>query len=84
MAETFNTILDKWDKQTKSLNGYFVRFKNRNTLDCRKSNLELIHPRDAMLNIKTMRVDWDFDLTKDEIRFVYLNSDVIADYYRDR
>ena len=74
-------IRQKWAEGTKLQRGYFIRFINGNTLDCRVSNLALCHPRDAFININNWKVDWDCDLSEVEIQFVRDNLENFLTLY---
>jgi hypothetical protein len=58
-------IIYKWNKQ-----GFFVRFVNKNTLDLRDENLQVVSIREAMEHIDDWKVDWDATLTAAEIALV--------------
>jgi hypothetical protein len=60
-----NSIIKKWNKQ-----GTFIRFINGDTFDCRRSNLMYVSLKDAMEHINLWKVDWDMNLTKQEIELV--------------
>jgi len=58
-------IIYKWNKQ-----GSFVRFVNKNTLDLRDGNLQVVSLQEAMEHIDDWKVDWDAELTSAEIALV--------------
>ena len=64
------SIKNIWNKEN---NNQFIRFKNKNTLDCRVENLEWVSINDAMNNINDWKVDWDMELSKKQIEFVMKN-----------
>ncbi len=71
----------KWDKNTKDMEGFFIRHVDGNTHNNCIQNLELIHPKDAFLHAKLWTADWVIDLTDEEIEFVYANSNTLAEIY---
>ena len=47
---------------TKAPKGKFVRFLNRNTLDCRRANLEIVDcRRELLLPDQTKRMEWEIE-----------------------
>jgi hypothetical protein len=73
MTDIARNIRRKWHEQTKECKGYFIRFIDGNTRNCRVENLTYVSPLEAFQNITNWRVDWDMELTKKEIQFVYDN-----------
>ena len=70
---TVRTIRDKWHEQTSTaLGGHFIRFLDGNRGNCRVENLSLCTPHMAFSNPDWI-VDWDANLTNDEIDFVRTN-----------
>ena len=63
--ETTNSIITKW--REKKL---FVRFMNGDTGNCHLTNLQVVSLKNAMENIRDWIVDWDMDLTDEEIQLV--------------
>ena len=59
------SILKTWKAQ-----GTFVRFKDGDTRNCSVDNLEHVQLENAMRNIDTWTVDWDMDLTPQQIALV--------------
>jgi hypothetical protein len=59
------SILRKWEQQ-----GGFIRFVNQDTLDLRRQNLEHVSMKDAMDHVDDWKVDWDMNLTEEEIALV--------------
>lgn len=70
--DTVRTIRDKWHEQTKPFRGYFIRFLDGDCSNCCADNLNYCSPHDAFSN-PDWKVDWDLDLTSDEIAFVRTN-----------
>ena len=60
-----NSILNKWNEQ-----GGFIRFIDGNTVNCAITNLQRVSPKEAMENINSWKVDWDMELTEEEIALV--------------
>jgi hypothetical protein len=75
-----STIRDKWHEQTKATGGYFLRFLDGDTGNCRLDNLDYCHPHDAFTNADWV-VDWDMELTMAESAFVRANLDTFATIY---
>lgn len=73
MADIAIKIRGKWHKQTEGSRGYFVRFIDGDIHNVALENLTLVSPLEAFQNITRWRVDWDAELTKKEIQFVYDN-----------
>lgn len=73
MTDIARNIRRKWHEQTKGSKGYFIRFIDGNTRNCGVENLTYVSPLEAFQNITKWRVDWDMELTKKEIQFVYDN-----------
>jgi hypothetical protein len=65
------SIIKKWREQ--AITG-FIRFLNGNTADCRVANLQFVSLRDTFLHFDDWVVDWDINLTKDEIETVVLSG----------
>jgi hypothetical protein len=63
--ETTNSIITKWRDQK-----LFVRFMNGDTNNCHPTNLKVVSLKNAMENIRDWIVDWDMDLTDEEIQLV--------------
>lgn len=74
-AQLITSINKKWKAQ-----GLFIRFRNGNTGDCSINNLCQVQIEDAMKHIDDWTVDWDLDLTQDEIAFVKEDSEWRADF----
>ena len=68
-----NEILDIWRAQQ-----HFIRFVDGNKSNCSITNLEWCKPAAAMRNINHWAVDWDMNLTAEQIEFVRLNHEEIA------
>ncbi len=81
--EIVEAIQKKWHAQTSETKGYFIRFKDGNSLNCQRSNLEHIHPYDAFVN-PSYKVDWDLSLTEREKNFVKNNMPNFAVLYAER
>ena len=58
-------ILATWKAQ-----GAFIRFLNGNKADCAASNLAYVSLREAMQHVDDWAVDWDMDLTAEEVELV--------------
>lgn len=65
MCKLTMSILAKWRQQ-----GIFFRFLDNNTLNCRLDNIEKVELYEALMNIDTWTVDWDMELTEEEIELV--------------
>lgn len=74
------TIRNKWHKNTKDTNGYFMRHIDGDKSNINLNNLQWIHPKTAMENIEWC-CDWIIGLTKQEIDFVKNNSNIFSDLY---
>jgi hypothetical protein len=61
------SIIEKWREQ--AVTG-FIRFFNGNTADCRAANLQFVSLRDTFLHFDDWKVDWDINLTEEEIDLV--------------
>ena len=75
-----SAIRDKWHEQTKATGGYFLRFLDGDTGNCRLDNLDYCHPHDAFTNAD-WKVDWDMELTPAESAFVRANLSTFATIY---
>ena len=64
-SELTNSILYKWEKQ-----GGFTRFMDGNPQNCSLANLSLVDVHTAMRHIDDWKVDWDVNLTSEEIALV--------------
>ena len=62
---TTERILAKWKAQAQ-----FIRFVDGDTGNCAISNLQRVRLSDAMEHIDEWVVDWDMDLTAEEIATV--------------
>jgi hypothetical protein len=63
-----NEILNIWSAQKS-----FIRFMDGNTGNCAVSNLKYVKPVDAM-NHMEWKVDWDINLSEEQIGFVQANA----------
>ena len=59
------SILSKWRAQ-----GFFIRFLDCNTHNCAASNLHFVSLKNAMDHIDDWKVDWDMELSPEEIALV--------------
>jgi hypothetical protein len=59
------SILAKWRAQ-----GSFVRFIDGNIQNCAAANLEWVPLQQALLHFDEWKVDWDMELTSEEIEIV--------------
>ena len=64
--ELTGSILRKWQNQGYS----FIRFRDANPSNCSVSNLMLVSLQQAMEHIEDWVVDWDMNLTPEEIAVV--------------
>ena len=62
------SIIAKWKRQGDQRG--FIRFLDNNTGNCAVSNLEYVQLNDAMDHVHEWVVDWDIELTKEEIMLV--------------
>jgi hypothetical protein len=60
-----DSILNKWKAQRT-----FIRFVDGNTKNCAVSNLHYVLLPDALDHIDNWKVDWDMELTEEEIALV--------------
>ena len=65
MSSLINSIIMKWRTQ-----GSFIRFIDGDKRNCTVSNLCYVSLEDAMNHIDDWVVDWDAELTRNEIRLV--------------
>lgn len=65
-------IREKWHEQTSTFRGHFIRFLDGDRSNCSAKNLSMCSPYEAFSNPDWV-VDWDMDLTDDEIEFVRAN-----------
>nr|QBK93552.1 MAG: hypothetical protein LCPAC404_02560 [Pithovirus LCPAC404] len=76
-------IQTKWNENTSSMGGYFIRHINGDTLDNSICNLQRVHPKDAFAHVD-WKVDWVIDLTDEEIEFVKLNAEELVRIYSNK
>ena len=63
------SIMSKWRAQ-----GHFIRFIDGNVANCSVRNLCYVSLKDAMEHIDEWKVDWDMNLTADEVALVHRPS----------
>jgi hypothetical protein len=80
--DTVRTIRDKWHEQTQAARGYFMRFLDGDCSNCRVDNLSYCSAHDAFSN-PDWKVDWDANLTTDEIAFVRTNMGNFQELYAE-
>ena len=73
----FKSITDKWNNR----GGFFFRNLSGNWMDVNVMNYQIIPISVAMLHPE-WAVDWDNDLTQDEVAFVRANMGVFAELYK--
>ena len=80
LPDIVRTIRDKWHEQTKAYGGWFIHFIDGNTANCSSVNLAYVNPYYAFKNPNWV-VDWDMNLTEEEIQYVLAHMDNFATLY---
>ncbi len=75
-AKIIKSILKKWKIQKT-----FIRFVDGNTLNCNISNLMYVNTQDIYLHFDEWKVDWDMNLTENEIAYVKLHPELLIQKY---
>lgn len=84
VRKTVKSVRNKWSKQTRYSNGYFVRHLDGDaTNDC-LLNGAWVHPYDALEHIDDWTTDILCDLSDEEAEFVKANSKNLMTFYEKR
>ena len=83
MKQIEQTILAIWNVHLAEYDGYFIRFKDKNKMNCSVANLAWVSPVQAFRH-SDWCFDWDMSLTDDEVTYVKSNWTMFYNYFKEQ